>query len=174
MPPRANSHSARGISIPFFPKNYYTIPDNIFNMPSPLSNNKLSFPSSATGLCCAKNPTSRNNNVRPGKIYALSAMALRLGRAKSYCTAVRGFCRLKCTLKMQRNVRTRKFTVNVRKNRAQQRRMQLIATNPYCSMLLLNVPQRRHCDTNKRFGRPLGGRQTRKGSGLGPSEVLLY
>ena len=41
------------------------------------------------------------------------------------------FCRLECTLTMQRNVRTRKFTVNVRKNRAQHRKMQLDATNPY-------------------------------------------
>ena len=57
------------------------------------------------------------------------------------------YCRLKCTLTMRRNVRTRKFTVNGRKNRAQHREVQLIATNPYCSMFLLNVPQRRLCDT---------------------------
>ena len=58
---------------------------------------------------------------------------------------------------MPRNVRTRSFTVNGRKNRAQFRKMQVIATNPYCSMLLLNVLQRRLCDTHKRLDRPFGG-----------------
>ena len=61
-----------------------------------------------------------------------------------------------CTFTMQRNVRTRKFTVNVRKNPVQNRRVQLIATNPYCSMLLLNVPQRRPRDKHNRLRRPLG------------------
>ena len=63
--------------------------------------------------------------------------------------------RLECTLTIQRNVRMRKFTVNVCKNRAQHRKMQLVATNPYCSMIWFNVPKRRLVDNSRTHRLPL-------------------
>ena len=74
---------------------------------------------------------------------------------------------------MQRNVRTRKFTVNVRKNRAQHGKMQLIATNP---VLFNVVVERLNRDSviHKRLGRLLGGGKPEEGQAWALPKSYLY
>ena len=115
--------------------------------------------------------------IHIGRAYYLRIECVSKGRlsvaSEEIATGTgRHICRLKCALTMQRSVRSLKLTVNVPKNHAQHRKMQLIATDPYCSTLLLNLPQRRLRDTET-LGPPLEGQQTRRGSGLVPSVFLL-